>query len=98
MDLLARRSTPGRASHPIFLGSSTAEHPAVNRRVAGSNPARGAILFSNLRRLRFSVPSRCAQFCAHLPLKTGNGPSELRLESRKITSAALNVHGGLRSC
>ena len=25
-----------------FLGSSTAEHPAVNRRVAGSNPARGA--------------------------------------------------------
>ena len=26
-----------------FLGSSTAEHPAVNRRVAGSNPARGAI-------------------------------------------------------
>src|SRR5947209_1784752 len=26
----------------LFLGSSTVEHPAVNRRVAGSNPARGA--------------------------------------------------------
>ena len=26
-----------------FLGSSTAEHPAVNRRVVGSNPNRGAI-------------------------------------------------------
>ena len=25
-----------------FLGSSTAEHPAVNRRVVGSNPTRGA--------------------------------------------------------
>ena len=24
---------------PMFLSSSTAEHPAVNRRVAGSNPA-----------------------------------------------------------
>ncbi len=27
---------------PVFLGSSMAEHPAVNRRVAGSSPARGA--------------------------------------------------------
>ena len=27
----------------VFLGSSTAEHPAVNRRVVGSNPTRGAI-------------------------------------------------------
>lgn len=26
----------------IFLGSSTVEHPAVNRRVVGSNPTRGA--------------------------------------------------------
>src|SRR5262245_6358928 len=30
-------------SPAIFLGSSMAEHPAVNRRVAGSSPARGAI-------------------------------------------------------
>ena len=28
-----------------FLDSSTVEHPAVNRRVAGSNPARGANFF-----------------------------------------------------
>ena len=34
---------------PIFLGSSTAEHPAVNRRVAGSNPARGASRLSQLK-------------------------------------------------
>ena len=29
--------------HIIFLDSSAAEHPAVNRRVVGSNPTRGAI-------------------------------------------------------
>src|SRR5688500_4476821 len=32
-------------SLPRFLGSSMAEHPAVNRRVAGSSPARGATHF-----------------------------------------------------
>ena len=32
-----------------FLGSSTAEHPAVNRRVVGSNPTRGA----RILRVRF---------------------------------------------
>ena len=32
------------AGRPSFLGSSMVEHPAVNRRVAGSNPARGANL------------------------------------------------------
>ena len=26
----------------LFLGSSTVEHPAVNRQVVGSNPSRGA--------------------------------------------------------
>ena len=29
-------------SHKTFLDSSMVEHPAVNRRVAGSSPARGA--------------------------------------------------------
>src|SRR5919106_1592897 len=33
---------PQRVSARLFLGSSMAEHPAVNRRVAGSSPARGA--------------------------------------------------------
>ncbi len=31
-----------------FLGSSTVEHPAVNRRVVGSNPTRGACQFQAL--------------------------------------------------
>ena len=35
------RSSPGY----IFRDSSTVEHPAVNRRVVGSNPTRGAIEF-----------------------------------------------------
>lgn len=30
----------------VFLGSSVVEHAAVNRQVAGSNPARGAFSFS----------------------------------------------------
>jgi hypothetical protein len=47
--LIAETLTEGAVCHIIimsqftaFLGSSTVEHPAVNRRVAGSNPARGA--------------------------------------------------------
>ena len=40
-------------SAPIFLGSSTAEHPAVNRRVVGSNPTRGAIKLLDEPRKRF---------------------------------------------
>ena len=32
----------------MVLGSSAVEQPAVNRLVAGSNPARGAILFRAL--------------------------------------------------
>ncbi len=39
-------SPPGRAGRrriPIFLSSSAVEHPAVNRRVVGSNPTWGAI-------------------------------------------------------
>jgi hypothetical protein len=39
----------------VFLGSSMVEHPAVNRRVAGSSPARGANSFkiNNLQGLVF---------------------------------------------
>ena len=37
---------------PVFLGSSMAEHPAVNRRVAGSSPARGATSFQQLTMFR----------------------------------------------
>ena len=48
-DLVYDRESAGHAPvravvvrPPSFLGSSMAEHPAVNRRVAGSSPARGA--------------------------------------------------------
>ena len=44
-----------------FLGSSMAEHPAVNRRVAGSSPARGAIrLRVNSGALRRDVSPKSA--------------------------------------
>lgn len=38
---------------PRFLGSSTAEHPAVNRRVVGSNPTRGASIHTAVIRPLF---------------------------------------------
>ena len=40
--ILKIRSNIIRAVSPTFLGSSMVEHSAVNRRVAGSSPARGA--------------------------------------------------------
>ena len=40
-------------SSTIFLDSSTVEHPAVNRRVVGSNPTRGATIYGPMvKRLR----------------------------------------------
>jgi hypothetical protein len=35
---------PGANRFRLFLGSSAVEHSTVNRMVAGSNPARGAII------------------------------------------------------
>ena len=68
---VALRPAP-RVCTPPFLGSSMAEHPAVNRRVAGSSPARGANSlrkFDDLRRplitrhgtLPFSCHLRCVR-------------------------------------
>ena len=48
---LARARTRCAWVLPRFLGSSMAEHPAVNRRVAGSSPARGASLRERTSRL-----------------------------------------------
>ena len=49
--LFAKIAVPAAGVRPcrerLFLGSSTVEHPAVNRRVAGSNPARGAKSLQN---------------------------------------------------
>ncbi len=51
---LPSNQTLGSAVHiDWFLGSSMVEHPAVNRRVAGSSPARGAIVFGASHRQRF---------------------------------------------
>ena len=61
---VALRSAP-RVCTPPFLGSSMAEHPAVNRRVAGSSPARGASLFKNLRTLDLSSDLHVALFRVH---------------------------------
>ena len=40
--------------HGLFPGSSVVEQPAVNRLVAGSNPARGATKIKHLARSCFS--------------------------------------------
>jgi hypothetical protein len=37
-----------RAARALFLSSSMVEHPAVNRRVAGSSPASGAFYLLKL--------------------------------------------------
>ena len=56
-------------THAIVLDSSAVEHPAVNRRVVGSNPTRGAFKhgpmvkrlrhgpFTAVTRVRFPVGS-----------------------------------------
>src|SRR5258708_40139983 len=41
----------GNTRTALILGSSMVEHSAVNRRVAGSNPARGAKLFKDFQPL-----------------------------------------------
>ena len=51
--------TPLRAS-ALFPGSSAVEQPAVNRLVAGSNPARGAILFDKIIGCAGMVPRQLA--------------------------------------
>ena len=51
---LSARALPCAGLPPVFLGSSTAEHPAVNRRVAGSNPARGAKTYQRVTTIRQS--------------------------------------------
>ena len=60
-----------------FLGSSTAEHPAVNRRVVGSNPTRGAMnskaRASGLFRSR--ACSSTVEQGTHNPLVVGSNPA-----------------------
>jgi hypothetical protein len=57
----------GRARHPaLFLGSSVVEQPAVNRLVAGSIPARGAIYFNSLA-LEMAVKLIAIFFFGNIP-------------------------------
>jgi hypothetical protein len=44
-----------RQENMVFRDSSAVEHPTVNRTVAGSNPARGAILKRPPNRVAFLV-------------------------------------------
>jgi hypothetical protein len=43
----------------LFLSSSTVEHPAVNRRVVGSNPTSGAKLFKHFE----AASTGCLDLC-----------------------------------
>lgn len=43
-----KQKTPKTKKNERFLGSSAVEHPAVNRRVVGSNPTRGANFIKGL--------------------------------------------------
>ena len=52
-----------------LLDSSMVEHPAVNRVVAGSSPARGAIIFQKLR-----AHSSAAEQSAHNRSVPGSNP------------------------
>jgi hypothetical protein len=53
--LYAARRNP--AGFRLFLGSSAVEHSTVNRMVAGSNPARGAKIRSNINRKSCGKPA-----------------------------------------
>ena len=69
----------------LFLGSSTAEHPAVNRRVVGSNPTRGAIAESRAGgapalSARLHRTSWCLAFAYALLCSVCHGPVAQRLE------------------
>lgn len=64
-----------RAARRTFLGSSTAEHPAVNRRVVGSNPTRGAIFIITAAQAAFiwAYGAAGARFL-HTEEVTGSNP------------------------
>ena len=79
-----RLTAPGAEGQTpcLFLGSSTAEHPAVNRRVAGSNPARGANHFRFRLHSWLSVRSR-RRAAPRLRLGTGRTKSRRHTSSRE---------------
>ncbi len=72
-----------RAARRTFLGSSTAEHPAVNRRVVGSNPTRGAIFIISAAQAAFiwAYGAAGARFL-HTEEVTGSNPVTPTIELR----------------
>src|SRR5262249_48218540 len=66
----------------VVPGSSAVEQPAVNRLVAGSNPARGANIFNHLRHRKprpscYEVPNRYHARDIEDPLSFRNYWSEI---------------------
>ncbi len=63
-----------------FLGSSMAEHPAVNRRVVGSNPTRGARTSKARCKRAFLLPRGT---CLCIPANTAKASSTPCLEASR---------------
>ena len=64
----------------IFLDSSAAEHPAVNRRVVGSNPTRGALFYS------VWCGSQVVRPRSATPLSAGSNPARTSHKGSKHNS------------
>src|SRR4029450_9370687 len=81
----------GATARPVFLGSSMAEHPAVNRRVAGSSPARGAksILLIGYKPDSYRVYSVGSRVARNFPPRRGSINSSSRHQARKVTHMRL---------
>src|SRR4029450_4124471 len=75
----------GATARPVFLGSSMAEHPAVNRRVAGSSPARGAksILLIGYKPDSYRVYSVASRVARNFPPRRGSINSSSAASSKK---------------
>ena len=52
----------GEMRSTLLLGSSTVEHSAVNRRVVGSNPTRGANILRGPTAFSEAAPKRASQY------------------------------------
>src|SRR5215208_6941356 len=76
-----------------ILGSSMAEHPAVNRRVAGSSPARGAIdsmTYGKLFREQFRRLSIRLAPDVHIPI-TRAPPMTCGIDAGRFSSLLLKI-------
>jgi hypothetical protein len=80
------RSPQAGAKSPLILGSSMVEHAAVNRRVVGSSPTRGATFSArNVRGLPVSGEPRIGRVLRALR----NGPKAKSLRRPRRASGIL---------